>query len=454
MRKMLFAIILVVAPFLFTVSSFADERIKQTGTDSEGSFIYDFEDYGSFRTNLEEGKTFEVGFVEWDDSLLISLNKDGVSYQIDDTGLIFENGSYLMLVFAKGTSEYATFSFSISNDLFTGEEGRTTEGESEEPVEGENDAKTSASDVLEESKSESVSELDAMLDNFDLGGLESLLLEYQDGEEIDGELECRYSKEKNGFVYSYEDEDFFLSNVPNGAMSSEGVMVKPIEDTGFYLYINEELTFTESSGLYEEPGDYDFVIFRNKKEGGLIQFHFRFSIIYGCQKDIESVPAPDNFDIEKVTCNGEICEVGDSFVDTKEEGIYNIFFVSKEDKNSRYMLSFTKDCTPPVINFSKDVNQKKVRAPLTFTYTERNVTLDIKRNNMETVVEENVPINASGNYEFTITDEAGNSTHYSFYLRPYYRGYFPTGVYILLGVFIVLVVAYTMLDKQDNSEKK
>ena len=92
MRKCLCILVLIVSSFLFSKEAVADERIKEVGKTEEGTFIYSFEDYGTFTTNLEEGKISEVGYLEWDDSLTVSISKDGKNVALDESGLIFENG--------------------------------------------------------------------------------------------------------------------------------------------------------------------------------------------------------------------------------------------------------------------------------------------------------------------------------------------------------------------------
>lgn len=432
MRKYLCILIFIVSSFLFSQKAFADERIKEVGKTEEGSFIYSFEDYGTFTTNLEEGKVSEVGFLEWDDSLSISLSKDGKSVALDESGLIFENGNYLMLIYSKKSNEYATFSFSIANELGIeqGEEGQ----------EGTQDTQAVPDD----------DDLSGVLSSFDFSGLEGMLGITDESQYSVGTVECSFSKELNAFETKYEGESVFVSDVPEGIIASTSVYVKPAKGVSGYLYVNGEMELIESSGVYTEPGKYDILVYKSKAGDALTELHFTFEIIPKTVNKIEQVIAPKGYKISKATYNDGELSFDKKSVLTAEDGKYRINFVNEDNKNVGYELTFVKDTKAPEITFTKDVSSGAVKAPVSYSFDEKDGTVEVIRDGKRLNVPADKEIYEGGNYVFLITDEAGNVGEYSFFMKTKYVFSYKD-LFIFLGVFAFFVLIYVFfLRKTDD----
>lgn len=431
MRKYLCVLILIVSSFLFSQRAFADGRIKEVGKTEEGSFIYSFEDYGTFTTNLEEGKISEVGFLEWEDSLSISLSKDGKSVALDESGLIFENGNYLMLIYSKKSNEYATFSFSIVNEL------GIEQGEGQAGTEESQDA--SGDD-----------DLSGALSSFDFSSLEGMLGITDESQYSIGTVECTFSKELNSFETKYEDETIFVSDVPEGIIASTSVYVKPAKGVSGYLYVNGEMELIESSGVYTEPGKYDILVYKSKPGDSLAELHFTFEIIPKMVNNIEQVIAPKGYKISKAAYNDGELSFDKQSVLTAEDGKYRICFVNEGNKDVGYELTFVKDTKAPEITFTKDVSSGAVKAPLAYSFDEKDGAVEVIRDGKHLNLPAGKEIYEGGNYVFLITDEAGNVGEYSFFMKTKYVFSYKD-LFIFLGVFAFFVLIYVFfLRKTDD----
>lgn len=433
MRKCLCILVLIVSSFLFSKEAVADERIKEVGKTEEGTFIYSFEDYGTFTTNLEEGKISEVGYLEWDDSLTVSISKDGKNVALDESGLIFENGNYLLLIFSKTGNEYATFSFSIENELGVTQEETKAEEKSE--VEGKEPEKDDLSDAFS---------------SFDFSTLEDMLNVNDESQYEVGKIDCDYSDELKAFETSYNGENLIVSDIPEGAITSKEVYVKPVKGISAYLYLNGEMELVDSSGVYSEPGKYDILVFKSKPGEGMAELHFTFEIVPKMVNDIEQIVAPDGYIISKATYNGGELNFDKQSVLIGEDGEYRLFFVSRKNKDVGYELSFIKDTKAPEIMFSKDVSNGSVKAPLSYSFDEKDGTIEVIRDGERLNIPANKDIYNGGNYVFLITDEAGNVGEYSFFLKTkYVFSYKEFFIYFGILAFFVLIYVF-FLKKTDN----
>lgn len=434
-------LVLILSSFLFPVTAFADESVSLAGKDEEGSYIYSFKDYGTFKSNLSEGETAEVGFIEYDDSLTVSVMKDGKPYEIED-GIFYENGNYVVFIYAGENNEYATFSFSIENNIFAGAGEDNSENKKEKEAEKEETV---------DLNSISVDDMDLGVEgfgeNFDIesfGDISSLLRNYGESDNKQEKFDFGYSTELNEIVYSYNGTEYFSSDVPNRALVTGEVHVATVNpDFSYYYYYNDEIDFASEDAVYTEPGKYDFVVYVNLPEGGMGELHFGFTIMGEVTKDLSVVTAPEGFYIKKLTRDGFAIEASEEKAEIDVDGFYQAVFASRENRGLSYNLSFRKDTVPPTLTFSEDIYAKKVKAPIRYTIDEEGATVKAKMGGYAINIPEDTDINTRGQYSFIVTDEAGNVTEYYFYLTASYK--FGVQGWIFVGVFVLVVGVYLVL---------
>ena len=431
-RRLLLAMVLVLSSFLMPVNSYADEKLTFAGQDDEGSYVYDFKEYGSFTTSIKDGETAEVAYVETKDPLNITVMKDGAYYESDDF-VFYENGNYVLMIYSENSEDFTTFSFKISNNIFKSESDSETETEDA----NEDDFSFDFSDDFS----------DESMDSFDLssiGDFSSLLNNFGGKDAGRMDFDFGYSRELEEIVFSYEGKDYFVADVPNNACVTGDVHVaKTSSNFNFYYYYNDEVDFSKDDAIYSEPGTYDFVVYVSLKDGGMGEFHYGFTIMEECVNDIDKIVTPEGFELKKATRDGFDLKTSGDFVSTDEDGYYSFTYVCKGYRGLSYNLSFTKDTVPPELIFSEDINAKKIRTPLSYSLKEPDCTVKIQKDGYELNVGPDTPIYTGGYFFFTVTDKAGNSNTYSFYARTTYT-VGKEGL-ILAGIFVVLVAIYMFL---------
>lgn len=433
-RRLLLATVLVLSSFLLPVTSYADEKLTFAGEDSEGSYVYEFKDHGSFTSSIQEGETAEVAYVETKDSLNISVMKDGAYYESDDF-VFYENGNYVLMIYSENNEDFATFSFKISNNIFRSE--NDTDIEAKEIGDTQEDGD---SDFNFDFSSESMSEVDLA----SYGDLTSFMENFgkRDAGEIDFDFD--YSSELQEIVYSHDGKEYFSADVPNGAYVTGDVHVAKVRgDFSFYYYYNGEVDFSKSDAVYSEPGTYDFIVYVNLKDGGMGELHYGFTIMDEFVNDVEEIDTPKGFELKKVTRDGfELSNSGDSVM-TDEDGYYSFTYVCKEHRGLSYNLAFTKDTVPPELNFSVDINAKRIKTPLTYSLKESDSVVRVQKDGNELNIGPDETIYTGGYFIFTVTDKAGNTNSYHFFAKTTYK-VGKEGL-ILAGVFVVLVAIYMFL---------
>ena len=227
------------------------------------------------------------------------------------------------------------------------------------------------------------------------------------------------------------------SSIPNNAYTSDKVYLKSADGEIILIKFNGEIILENSNHTYCEPGSYDVFLYKyaaDEKENTededislddvvnskkiIYESHFLFNIIPEVVNDLTLIKVPQNFKLNKIIVNGGVDKNIYNFsYKIKEEGFYEFEFMNKENSNIKYSLKYELDETAPIIAFSKDIDDKKVKlSPLSLRCDEEDATITINKDGTFYEYKGENLISA-GCYKVMVSDVAGNIREYSFSIQ-------------------------------------
>ena len=224
-----------------------------------------------------------------------------------------------------------------------------------------------------------------------------------------------YDLSANMFRYDVDGTDYsvFASVAPN-MVTTQAVTVIPDEKVDAALYLNGERLDQDFSESLKEPGKYDLVIEQVDSEFQL----FSFTIV-GAKTGLFNVyQMPPGFYATEVIRDGEAQQIRQAgTVDLSVEGEYQITYRCSAT-NIDYHLDVEVDHTPPVIAL-EGAADGYASGPVVVTGIEDTDTVTVLFNGEPVRMPINNTLVSPGDYELTVTDDAGNSIQETLTIRMY-----------------------------------
>lgn len=244
-----------------------------------------------------------------------------------------------------------------------------------------------------------------------------------------------YDQAKMMYVYT-TDEGELYANVLDGMMTSTAVTIETEDKLTYNVYKdNAVYKNPNQDGTVTEPGSYSVIAGKKGAEEKV----FSFRVIGLSINEPNSYELPNTCVATSVILDGESVLTNNRVIDLSEEGYYTISYQCVRNR-LEYELSFNVDRTPPKLTFD-GVKKGKARGPVTINGWQEGETLSITLNGTE--ISSKTRLTQPGEYGVKITDEAGNSRFYSFYILFYLNvGGISFGAIVLLGIAALGIYLY------------
>lgn len=228
----------------------------------------------------------------------------------------------------------------------------------------------------------------------------------------------------NGMIrYILPSGDYYDATVPNGMITGSSVSFFPSSKVVAVVTKDGESYNLFRSWRFSEPGNYHikmlFYEFEAEEfdEHQMYEVNHYFTITDRVAGDFGAVPAPDGFKIVSAKKDG-VAQVIENpaclFLDG--DGVFEIRYCDVLTETIYAATSFERDITAPFLSFSKEIGEKKVSGPITFTKsdTRDRVYLSYNGHTAETMVNE---LTEAGKYGLEVVDTAGNRRMYYLEIR-------------------------------------
>ena len=326
------------------------------------------------------------------------------------------------------------------------------------------DEELSDEDFLNEELSEDdQEEVDAWVEQYfqelDMGSLPSGMQEFEriTDPEISTEL-----TEEGKLLSRFPNQGYFISTVPDGMLSSQPVELSISSGCVAIIEHNKTSQPLTSSRQFTQEGAYVIRILSYQAPGenyqaqdyALYETSLSFTILGEVTSRIGAVPAPEGFQIRRVTRDGKDLPVENPrcFFLTRD-GSYTVSYAAKENALEQATIgetAFTLDTTAPFLSFSQELeNGELASGMLEFYPSEENCRIYMSYNGEQGYAVSN-QLTVAGYYRLEIEDEAGNRREYHLRIRPSYH-LFDARI-IIAGILFRIVVAVWMMMQRRNMQ--
>ena len=439
--------------------------------DTELSELY-HEDYRVYEETLNENYTIFANVrnggitnrpvtIDIPKGVGISLKRDGEEVRFASNDVLEKEGSYVLTLYVVNTEEdFTSFSnqtVSRAKFRFRIQYGKGVHGHLGSEVEEEETTTEPVSTVSASDLPEDMIPDDYVYDESDFEPEEIPVeevsadeiplpdIEEPDNKTVNSLFESEYNKETGYYKNTLHTGQDFYTNVPNGMLTNETVMIQNNEELIFKLYRNgEEIPDFSVEDYVQEEGNYALVIdsedpdFQAEYRRDKPTFYFR--IMPSAVNDALMLSAPQGATFRMVRFNGVEVDypvfVNDETVHWREDGDYEITF---DDAAGSHAVSFALDTQESVPAVVEEPN----RATITY-FGGQPVRCVLYRGNElisdPTIVTE---VTRPGDYVLYTYDEAGNIGSIKFKVK--YRINLAAIISILGVLIIVGGISYYMI---------
>ena len=254
---------------------------------------------------------------------------------------------------------------------------------------------------------------------------------------------CVADKAKNitYFEFTIDKKINFEINTYYGGISNGGVRIIPYENLQIVM-LKDGQTFDYSfEQVLNDEGEYSFTLvddLGNKQS-------FYFYIITKNKQSLKHL-LTENIEVKSVIKDNEnyAFTITDGRLYLYDEGLYTVNIL---DKNSGFEYSFniTIDTTPPTLELVGVENGGSTKNLVSMkNISEENCTLVVMVDGMYFNYELGEEIEKSGQFTVTLTDEAGNSTTYTFERIYSFNG---ASIAVLAGLGVLVILLIILLIK-------
>ncbi len=262
------------------------------------------------------------------------------------------------------------------------------------------------------------------------------------------DVQLTFDTAANRYQYALPNKYQMQVTVPNGAVTTGPVILNADKDTtditvtrdheayDLEAYDSGNSYYFSEPGCYElemlcSPGDYsgdDLVIY---------QYRFSFQILKDGLSRQNFLVAPDGYTIGHITRNGQPVKVTNPVcMSLRDDGTYQIRFSAEGLPD--YRVSFTKDTIAPTLTFSKSIVGKSLKLPLSFEKAQKDSQVTVYHDGNEVTLS-GQDLNQGGWYLISVSDKAGNTRSYHFFVKQTYR-LFNRHLVTLLAVVVIGVL--------------
>ena len=201
------------------------------------------------------------------------------------------------------------------------------------------------------------------------------------------------------------------SNVLDGMVVQGTVVISGDDGISYTVCLDSEPLEVQQEYELSTPGSYAVMTGSENSQQKL----FSFQIIGTATNQLMSYALPTGCMASSMQLDGEDVLIDNRMLDFATEGHYAITYQCVRS-NVTYSLDFTVDRTPPTLTV-EGLKGNKARGPVTITDLEEGVTLLMTKDGDEIKAKKN--ISQPGEYHVQVTDAAGNTNEYTFFILFY-----------------------------------
>lgn len=232
----------------------------------------------------------------------------------------------------------------------------------------------------------------------------------------------------------------FTINVNDKGLSNS-VTVTAAEDVTLILTKGEEVVEYKLGDAITEVGDYTLTVTDALGNKAKLSFTIVESLVQKFEYNFDETPG-----FEKVLVNGEEKRLNYGTLELLEDGTYEVEVVSD---GATYSFKVTVDMTAPTLKLEGVADKGTTKSGVTLSDLSEKATVEVYRNDEKVEYTFGEMLTEVGEYRVVVTDEAGNTTAYTFEIQEGY-GWIVIAVVALVVVLLAGGVVLILLKKRNG----
>lgn len=254
------------------------------------------------------------------------------------------------------------------------------------------------------------------------------------------DVELTFDEEANRYQYTLPNQYQMEVSVPNGAITSGPVILQAPKESTDITVMKDNVTYDPGNSYYfSQPGNYELEMLCSPQDYSndnlvIYQYHFTFQILKDGYSRQNFLVAPDGYQIGHITRDGQPVKITNPVcMNLSEDGNYQIRFSAEGLPD--YRVSFLKDTIAPTLTFSKSIVGGALKLPVSFEKAQADSQVTVYRDGSEVQLAEQT-LKQGGWYLISVSDKAGNSRSYHFFVKQTYH-LFNKHLVTLLAVVLI-----------------
>ena len=227
-------------------------------------------------------------------------------------------------------------------------------------------------------------------------------------------------------VYTLPNESSFSSSVPNGMLTTLPVTFLPMENARVTVSRSGIKINPEENGVYSKPGNYriDLLVLPGGGQSGdnsLYEVEFYFRIIPGQSSQINLLQAPEGFYIDRLERDQTALKPENpDWHFLNQDGDYRVRFVHEKMEGVAFETAFTRDTKAPLLSFDPVPDRYEMKRTIHVEVDDPKAVIEMYYNGapMHSALK---TLEIGGNYQYHLTDSAGNERYYAVKLADQFR---------------------------------
>ena len=236
----------------------------------------------------------------------------------------------------------------------------------------------------------------------------------------------RWDEGESMVYYTLPNEEYFSSSIPNGMLTTRPVTFLPMKNARTTVYRSGMKITPAEDGVYGQPGNYriNLLVLPGGGQNGdssLYEIDFYFSIIPEVSSQVSLLTAPEGFYIDRLEQDQTALKPENPrWHFLSRDGAYRVRFVHEKLDGMTFETAFVRDTKAPLLSFDPAPDRYAMNRTVHVAVDDPAAAVEMYYNGKPVSMVLST-LEIGGNYQYRLTDSAGNERYYAIKMADRFR---------------------------------